>query len=273
MSRVRCTNADLITYWSRLLVVLLSCAALLQPAALQAEQVHVRHAEGLVHGFLALRSLDGKKLADGELIQIAEGDRVNSRLTFRFNDGSLYDDSTIYSQRGDFRLLSDHLIQKGPSFKQPMDTSLDASTGKVTVRYTDDKGKEKVLNKQVDMPPDLANGLLFTIVKHVQPSAPQTTVSMLATTPKPRLVKLMIVPQGEVPFTSGATKQKAERYLVKFKLGGLAGLIAPLVGKQPPDMNVWVLGGDAPAFVKSEGPLYPDGPIWRVELAVPAGFP
>ena len=37
--------------------------------------------------------------------------------------------------------------------------------------------------------------------------------------------------------------------------------------------RVLVLGGQASAFVKSEGPLYQGGPIWRIELAKPAGFP
>jgi len=38
-------------------------------------------------------------------------------------------------------------------------------------------------------------------------------------------------------------------------------------------MQIWVLEGEAPAFVKFEGPLYNGGPIWRVELAAPVGFP
>jgi hypothetical protein len=33
-----------------------------------------------------------------------------------------------------------------------------------------------------------------------------------------------------------------------------------------------VLTGDAPAFVKLEGPLYAGGPVRRIELAIPAGF-
>src|SRR5213082_1719107 len=111
--------------------------------------------EGLMHGFLALRTLDGKRLADGEMTQIAQGDRVTSRLIFRFKDGSIYDDTTIFSQRGTFRLLNDHLIQKGPSFKQPVDTLIDASTGEVRVRYTDDKGKEKALADRLELPSDL----------------------------------------------------------------------------------------------------------------------
>ncbi len=49
------------------------------------------------------------------------------------------------------------------------------------------------------------------------------------------------------------------------KIGGIEGKI----GKQPPDIHVWVLGGEAPAFVKMEGPLFYGGPIWRIELASP----
>src|SRR5438874_1804342 len=55
---------------------------------LTAEQVPVRHKEGLMHGFLALRTLEGKKLADGEMTQVTEGDRLIDDLIFRFKDGS-----------------------------------------------------------------------------------------------------------------------------------------------------------------------------------------
>jgi hypothetical protein len=177
-------------FWFRLLAALLACAAAFEPILLSADQVPVRHMEGLMHGFLALHTLDGRRLADGEMTQIAEGDRVTSRLIFRFKDGSVYDDTTIFSQRGAFRLLSDHLVQRGPSFKQPMEASVEASSGQVTVRYKDKDGEEKILKERRDLPSDVANGLLFTLVKHIQPNVPQTTVSMVATTPKPRVVKL-----------------------------------------------------------------------------------
>src|SRR2546430_2489489 len=83
------------------------------------------------------RLLDGKPIADGQMTQDAHGDRVTDHLIFRFKDGSIYEDTTIFSQRQTFRLLSDHLIQRGPSFDRPLDTSIDASAGQVTVRYTE----------------------------------------------------------------------------------------------------------------------------------------
>ena len=88
-------------------------------------------------------------------------------------------------------------------------------------------------------------------------------------TPKPRVVKLHIVPEGEESFTTGGAKRKATHYVVKVEIGGLSGLVAPLLGKQPPDLHVWILQGQAPAFVKFEGPLYLGGPSWRIELTSP----
>ena len=234
-----------------------------------AAPVAVRHAEGLVHGFLVLRTVAGETLADGDLIQVARGDQVTSRLVFRFKDGSVHDETAVFSQRRNFRLLSDHLVQKGPAFQHPMEVSIEGSTGQVTVRSTDDDGKDKVVTERLDLPLDVANGLVLTLLKNVRSDAPQLTVSMVAATPKPRLVKLAISPQGEEPFSVGGSIRKATHYIVKVEIGGAAGLVAPLLGKQPPDTHVWILGGEAPAFVKSEGPLYFGGPIWRIELVSP----
>ena len=246
-------------------------ASLLPPTA-SAESVAVRYPEGVSHGFLVLRTQDGKPIADGDSTQVARGDRVTNRMRFRFKDGSIYEESTVFSQHGTFRLLSDRVRQKGPTFKRPMETAIDATSGQVTVRYTDD-GKEKVLTERLELPPDVANGILFTLLKNVQRSAPRTTVSYVAATPKPRLVNLEIIPQGQKPFSIGSYSHKAIHYVVKVKIGGVAGLVAHLMGKQPPDTQAWVLSDDAPAFVRSDGPLYGDGPIWRMELAVPAVWP
>ena len=49
---------------------------------------------------------------------------------------------------------------------------------------------------------------------------------------------------------------KATQYVIKTEIGGVAGVIAPIIGKQPKDIQVWILGGTAPAFLKLEGQLY-----------------
>jgi len=95
----------------------------------------VKYKEGVVHGFLALRTLQDETLADGDLTQVTNGDRVTAHLVFHFKDGSVQEETSVFSQRGTFRLLSNHLIQKGSTFKRPMDVTIDGSSGKVTVRY------------------------------------------------------------------------------------------------------------------------------------------
>jgi hypothetical protein len=247
------------------LTVLLTWAVLLPPGALSQSPVAVLHTEGLVHGFLVLRTLSGDALADGDVTQITRGDRVTSHLVLRFKDGSVNEETVVFSQRHTFRFVSDHLMQKGPVFKQPMDVSIDGSTGQVTVRYTDDGGKEKSVTDRLKLPADVSNGMILTLLKNIRPDVPLTTLSMVAAAPKPRLVKLLISPDGEESFSVGAFARKATRYVIKVDIGGVAGIVAPLVGKQPQDTHVWILGGEAPAFVKLEGPLYLGGPVWRIE--------
>ncbi|HYX68362.1 MAG TPA: hypothetical protein VE825_04465 [Terriglobales bacterium] len=231
--------------------------------------VPVRHEEGLLHGFLVLRTLQGETLAHGDLLQNVHGDRVTSRLTLHFKDGSIHDETAVFSQRGSFRLLSDHLVQRGPAFERAVEMTVDGEAGQVTVRYSDD-GKDKTTKERLALPPDLCNGMIFTLLKNIRPGAPETKVSFLAPTPQPRMVRLSIRPQGEEPFDIAGVPSKAMRYDVKVELGGLSGALASLLGKEPPDTQVWILEGEAPVFVKSEGALAPGGPVWRIEAVSPS---
>lgn len=254
---------------SRLLGGVLLFVVVVLPGVVAGEPVAVRYTEGLVHGFLVLRTLEGKALADGDLLQAARGDRVTTRLVFRFKDGSTHDETAIYTQRQTFHFVSGRVVQKGPAFPRPLDMTINGTTGQVIVRYTNDKGEEKVEDEHVDVPADLANGMILTLLKNVQPNALPKSISLIAATPKPRLVKLEIAAAGQEKFATGGAVRTATHYVVKVEIGGLSGLIAPLVGKQPPDSHVWILGGQVPAFVKSEQPLYLGGPLWRIELASP----
>lgn len=250
-------------------VALVTAVAVLQPGSPAAEPVAVRHVEGLVHGFLALRSPEGKTLASGDLIQTAQGNRVTSRLVFRFRDGSVHDETATFTQRGHFRLLTDHLVQKGPAFDRPVDLSIDTATGQVTVRYMDEDGADKVETERLELPPDLANGMIITLLKNVRRDALPPSVSYVAVTPKPRLVKLKISVGEPGSFAVAGSARQATHYVLKVDIGGIAGVLAPLLGKQPPDSHVWILEGPAPAFVRSEAALFLGGPMWRTELVSP----
>ena len=140
-------------------LVVVGLAAGSSPGRAAADPVPVRFAEGVVHGFLVLRTLDGTAIATGDLIQVARGGRVTARLVFRFNDGSLHDETAVFSQSGHFKLISDRVIQKGKTFKRPLEMSIDCVKGQVSVRYTEEDGDVKTEVEQMEIPPDLSNGL------------------------------------------------------------------------------------------------------------------
>src|SRR5215469_1809398 len=257
MQRLRC--------WT---FIAIFCAVLLQSDAL-GESVPVRYVEGTIHGFLVLRTQEGHAIGTGDLVQVIRGEQVTSRLIFRFKDGSVDDETAVFSQRGNFQLISDHHIQKGPSFPHAMDMSIDVRRREVTVRSAGKDGKEEVTTDHLDIPADLANGMILSLLKNVRPETPETKVSMIVATPKPRMVKLAISPQGEEPFSLAGSPRKATHFVIKIELGGVTGLVAPLLGKKPPDIHVWILGGMAPAFVKEEGPFYEGGPAWSIQLTSP----
>jgi hypothetical protein len=240
----------------------------LRPAA-PAEPIPVRHVEGTEHGFLVLRTKEGRRLAVGDLYQVVRGDTVTSRLLFHFKDGSVDDETTVFSQRGTFQLITDRHIQKGLSFPHSLDLSIDARRGQVTVRSRGKDGREEVKSEHMDLPSDLVNGLILSIAKNILPDTSETKVSILVAAPMPRLIKLAISPSGEEPFSLAGSPRKAMRYEIKIELGGIAGLIAPLIDKQPPNVQIWIIGGKAPAFVREEGPLYQGGPTWTLQLTSP----
>jgi hypothetical protein len=186
---------------SRAMILLAS----LFSSAARAELIGVRYAQGASHGFLALKTLDGSMIAIGESTQTVHGDRVTSRLIFRFRDGSIDDDVTVFTQRQVFRLVSDHHIQRGPSFPKPIDFLIEMATGDLSFRSEDGT----VTKEHMDLPPDVANGLPPNLLLNILPSVPETKISYGVPGKKARLVQISIKPTGSLPFSVGGLKRKA----------------------------------------------------------------
>jgi hypothetical protein len=267
-----------LAFWNKVLgligirkrhVGLFAALATILAVALGAETIPVRHRQGSVHGFLVLKTIEGRRIATGDMTQVVAGDKVTSRLVFHFLDGSIDEDTTIFLQRGVFRLLSDHHIQRGPSYPTYTDMLIDTASGMVTTRTA----SGKTTRVHLDLPPDLANGLPPNLLMNVLPSAAETRVSYLAPAEKPRPIKIIIRPAGYVSFRVGDTKRRAVDYALHVELGGLVGIIAPMIGKQPGDNHIWIMSGATPAFIREEGALYEGGPIWRIEQTSPIFAP
>ena len=97
------------------------------------------------------------------------------------------------------------------------------------------------------LPSDVANGMMVPVLKNLSRRL-SATASFVAATPDPRQVKLAISNAGSESSPIAGSTRRATHYVVKAEIGGLAGFMAPLVGKQPPDTHVWILEGAPPPF-------------------------
>ena len=245
-------------FFSKSLTWLVLITPLILAHGVQGQDLSVRQPLGSAHGFLTLRDQAGAILAAGDLTLVPSGDRITLRIVFHFRDGSLNDETTIFSQKKVFRLISDRLVQTGRSFPHPCDISIDVASQQAIIRDLS-KAEEAPRVEHMNLPPDLANGIIFFLIMNLPSDAPKVGFPYLAPSLKPRMVKLAVTADGKEPF----------KLDVKVDIGGVAGAVAPVVGKQPPDSYVWVTEGSAPAIVRIDTPLYEDGPVWSIRLASP----
>jgi hypothetical protein len=238
------------------------------PAAMGAP-IPVRFPEGITHGFLALRTTDGKTIARGDLLQLLREGKVESRVVFHFNDGSLHDEVAVFSQDKVFTMLSYHIVQKGPSFPWDIDAAVESS-GAYTVTYRKPKSAPETVKGDLDLPPDVYNGMVTHMVKNLA-GGKRETIHVVAFSPKPRVVELEVFPVGKSQVSVEGTPRTIVEYTMKPDLGGLLERLSKLVGQHPPDFHCWITDGEIPAFVRFEGPFYFKTPIWRIELVAPEG--
>lgn len=254
----------------RLLALAFAVALVAAPAArLGAAPVSVRLIEGAAHGFLLLRDGDGRTLAAGDWWQLPRGDRLEIHLRFRFPDDSLSHETFVVSQRRVFTLLSYRLTQRGPTFPRDVEASLEQG-GRYTVKHRDRAGgEEKVDRGQVKLPEDVYGLGMFAVLLRNLRRDEGFDAHTVAFTPKPRVVKIEARPEGEETFTLGGERRTARRYVVHIDLGRVVGAAASVVGKKPPDLHYWMAGEPVSSFARFEGPLYPDGPVWRIDFVGP----
>ena len=248
---------------------LLSFVATVGPAARgqQLQPMAVHRAQGTGHAFLVLRAESGSPLGYGEYLQLVHGDRVNSRMTYHFLDGSIDDETTIFSQHARFHLIRDHHVQRGPFFSKASDFTVEEG-GNVTLRTIDGDGKEKVETNHIELPEEVSNGITGTLLLNASPKAGPFKLGLVAPTGKGRLIQLSVSVESEQPFSPvKGVRRKATVFRIHPELGGVAGVVAPVLRKQPKDVFVWILEGDVPGLVREVGQLEEGGPIVSVEPA------
>jgi hypothetical protein len=235
-----------------------------------AAPVPARSAQGSAHAYLVLRDAQARVIAQGDWWQVPHDDQIEVHLRFEFADGSLSHETYVLSQRRVWTLLSYSSEQRGPSFPRDITAQVDRGSGRYSVRTKDrSDGDVDQDEGKIEIPVDAYPfGPLALLLADVKPGE-AISAHAIAFTPKPRVLKLTIAPGVEDVATVEGTKRKIRRYVVHAELEGLIGVGASVLGKQPPDMHYWMAGDPMPTFLRTDGPLYPEGPIWHVELAAP----
>jgi hypothetical protein len=257
---------------STAMAAILVVIGILVYSSADAAPVPVRFSEGVAHGYFLVRSLVGEAIGQGELTQVLrEENLVESHVVIRFKDGSLYDEKVAFSQQRVFTMIRYHLIQRGPSFPDQIDVSIDRGTGEYKVRSQARKdGKEEVLTGHFDLPNDVYNGMFVVVLKNLLKEA-NATVNFLAFTPSPEAIKLKLRFVGEQPVHIGDLSSKAKQYVFKPQIGKIRQFFGKFFGKLPADFHYdcWILTDEVPSFVQFQGPLQIMGPSVRIELVSP----
>ncbi|MGC9199374.1 MAG: hypothetical protein ACP5E5_10630 [Acidobacteriaceae bacterium] len=231
-----------------------------------AEQIPVRHVQLPMQRWMVTRSQTGEMIARDEFSQSVQGDEVTMHFTLHFLDGSVDEETTSYRQEGMFRLLVDRHIERGPFFARPVDFTVDAATGVLTSRSPEARGGSRVESRRMDLPADVANGIVGTLLLNVPRNTKPFSVDMVAPVEGGRLVQLLISPEGERSFKMDGQNLTATVFRVHPVLGGIVGLIARLLGLQPKDVMVWIWEGSDPAVVRIVGQLGGSGPVVTSDL-------
>lgn len=129
-------------------------------------------------------------------------------------------------------------------------------SGNITIRTIDKDGKEKVEMSHIDLPPDVSNGFTGTMLLNASPNADPFKLSLVALAGEGPFIQLSVDVAGEEPFSLIlGVRRKATVFRVHAELGGIAGVIAPVIGKHPKEVFVWTLEGEVPSLVREIGPL------------------
>lgn len=230
------------------------------------EPIPVRHIQRPLHRFMTVRAEDGRTIASGEFTQDVQGYDVTMRLTFRFVDGSIDDEVTTFRQQSTLRLVLNHHVQRGPFFAKPIDFTVEAATGTVTSRTTDKNGTTHIESKHMNLPADLANGFVGTVLLNLPHNTAPVHVEMLVPVAGVRLVRLRISPEEEHTVQLAGQTFNATVFRIHPELGSILSVLARLFGLEPKDVMVWVLETDEPAVAVIVGQLGGYGPVVSSDL-------
>jgi hypothetical protein len=221
--------------------------------------------EGAARGFPSLRSLDGRRLADGSFSQWLEGGSLRVRTEYVFPDGRRIEETASFRQEP--RLTQERWlwreIRGGVVVRQ---YRVDFETGGAVAEKWEG-GEAKQWTAAIELEPGRTfAGIGFSLaVKHLRERLRRgERIELLGVgfLPKPQIGKVEVSYRGLDRLTLGGVAMLGERYVIHPKPPILAKLFVDL-----PDTRLWFTHPPPAGFLRSEAPLAePTEPVYRIDL-------
>ena len=229
--------------------------------------LEVTEPAGAAHGYPALCSINGKKVADGEFRQWVENKRLHVVITYHFPDGERYEEQAQFRQQPE-------LIQEKWSWKESKDGkpqrefAADFLSGIASAHVREE---HKDVSEKINVEPGRTfAGFGFTIaVSNLRKrllSGEQIQLRAVGFSPfptlSPQVVTVTISHAGLDRIRMSDRSVKGDRFIVHPEIFFLAKLFVEV-----PDTNIWLTNPAPAGFLRWEGPvLLPTDPLIRVDL-------
>lgn len=227
--------------------------------------VPVRYAPGTLHGFPSMSDASGKVIADGELTQEVVGDRVLTRIRWRFHD------TTVAEERDEFRVGSSlrqerfsWIETRGGEERRRFEVDFPTGNASSAVRHAN--GRVESDRDRLELPPGRSfagYGAALAASQLSLPAGGHAEITFVAFTPKPRTIRLDV--------RRGVAEEAVEVQGRRVPCDHLT--LHPVLPfpirlfVHPPDAHLWLTHAAPPALVRARQNLVAkDDPVVVVDV-------
>jgi hypothetical protein len=238
--------------------------------SLPIQGVTLRYPQADLHGFPSMSDESGKLIADGELIQKLERDRLVVHAVWRFKDGRIAVEDDQLRLKPELRQDSFRWVERRGN-RELRRIEVDFRTGKATVTHFNE-GKPETWNEKLDLPAGKAFTGYSTALAVSQlrdelaDKEARRELTFVAFTPKPRTVSLEISRNQGVRIRAAGRELAADLYQLHPSLPFPISLFA---GAK--DAHLWFTHSAPPALLRAEQNLVEkDDPVVLIDV-IPRG--
>jgi hypothetical protein len=227
--------------------------------------IDVTEPAGAAHGFPGLCDINGKKLADGEFRQWAEGNQLHIIVTYRFPDGQVFEEKALFRQQSE-------LAQEKWSWKETKNGKLSREftanfLTKTATALTHENNAPKQWSENLEIEPGRTfAGFGFTLalenLRKRLIRGEQIQLRAVGFMPKPQVATVTVSHGGVDRMRMSGRSLKGDHFIIHPEIPFIAKLFIHV-----PDTQIWLTYPPPAGFLRWEGPIVvTSDPLIRVDL-------